>query len=141
MHKGLSILLIVWFAAVVLMAVLDVLAPSHDFRVAAWLAIFFFVLVATIWLLIIFPVSLPKETRTATSLTLYLAGLFLAVYNLTWQITMAFKYKPIPLLPNVALYPFPWVANAIEWYGMIGIGMVFLVSSVLVIINLKASHQ
>ena len=141
MHKGLSILLIVWFAAVVLMAVLDVLAPSHDFRVAAWLVIFFFVLIATIWLLIGFPISSPKKARTATSLTLYLAGLFLAVYNLTWQITMAFKYKPLPLLPNVPLYPFPWTANAIGWYGMIGIGAIFLVASVLVIIDLKAPRR
>lgn len=120
MKTGLFYLFLGWSVIVILMAVTDAYAPDYNFRVSSWLVLFFVGTLLSVWVLIMRPVSHKKAEHVAAIATVFLAGLFLGVYNLTWQISVYImglgRIFPLPL------YPFPFTVDAFGWYLMIGIG-------------------
>ena len=129
MRKGVDYLFIIWTALVVLMAVSDAAAPDRNFRVSAWLVLLFLGLITTIFV-ISYDDGLSDDKRHILPylLTGFLAGAFLGLYSLVWQITMFLTGKAIAITPTVALFPFPITVDAFEWYFMIiiGFGLIFL---------------
>lgn len=124
MKKGLLWLFFGWTIIVISMATIDAFSPSESFRVASWLTLFFMGTVLTVWSLILHPIKHNEAEKIALACTGFLAGLFLSVYNITWQIGLLFKGS-INVLP-VPLSPFPFIAYAPEWYGMIALGLFFI---------------
>ena len=119
-----SLLFLGWTVLVVLMAIIDAFSTNNDFRISAWLVLFFICTIFTVWLLLLYSGSYRNKKMTATIATIFFAGLFLGVYNTVWQICMGIK-QSLNVLP-VPLYPFPFVVYAVGWYGMIALGFVFI---------------
>ncbi len=122
--RGIYLLFLGWTVLVVLMSVIDAFTVDPDFRISAWLVLFFASTVFSVWLLLLYPGPYRDRKITAIISTLFLSGLFLGVYNAVWQICMgikqSFNVTPVPL------YPFPFTVYAPEWYGMMAVGFFFI---------------
>jgi hypothetical protein len=120
MKIGLYYLFITWIIIIIAMAAADTVPPYNGYGVAYWLILFFIGAVATIWILMLFPITHKEAKNVAGIATLFLAGAFLAIYNITWEICIYLvgfgQVFPVPL------YPFPFIVNAFLWYLMIGVG-------------------
>jgi hypothetical protein len=130
MKTGLFYIFFSWTIIVILMAVTDAFGgAASNFRVSSWLVLFFIGTILTIWALVLYPVQHKYIRHLAGIATVFLAGLFLAVYNITWEICMlaqSYNYNFFP----VPLYPFPVALDIIPWYTMIAIGFVLIGGSI-----------
>jgi hypothetical protein len=133
MKIGLFYLFVSWTVIVILMAATDAFGGGPDnFRVAAWLVLFFIGTALTIWSLVLYPIQHKYAEHMAGIATTFIAGLFLAVYNITWEICMLIQEYNYNFFP-VPLYPFPIAVNTIQWYAMIAVGFVLIGGSTYIV--------
>ena len=119
-------LLVSWTVLIVLMALFDAAARSDTtLRIEAWLVLSWIAVGVTTGLLSRAPD--PNRWRVlVVSRVLMLCGLFLGVYNLTWELALSVLTSQ-DIGPPVGLWPFGIVIPSWpEWAGIILIGTVLI---------------
>jgi hypothetical protein len=124
-HRRLGWLALTWGPIVMGMASLDALSALTDgnsLQSAGWLVLF------TLGVIVTIALSTGEVVRNARLVIggriLFFLGLFAAVYNVTW---MAWEELLGGFNTPVSLFPFPFVASAFVWYGLIVLGALLLV--------------
>lgn len=115
-------LLIAWTVLIALMAFFDAYAHSDTtLRIEAWLILSWVTVGVTTGLLSRAPD--PNRWRVLiASRILILFGLFFAVYNFVWQLTLSILNSQY-IQPPIGLYPFGIVIeNWPEWTGLMLLG-------------------
>jgi hypothetical protein len=124
-HRGVLYLFVAWSILITAMAISDAFSQSMNERVSFWLILMFIGTIFTFSIPVYYPIKHKNKLKVITAISMFLIGLYLSLYNITWELSEIIKgkYKS----GSVGLYPFNIKVNIYEWYLMIAFGIALLI--------------